>query len=55
MPIAILTRMREAENRQFENYIGNIKVFKKRRGTQVAEGPGLLNPKSPDEKSKPRR
>ena len=32
-----------AENRQFENDIENIRVFKKRRGTQVAEGAGLLN------------
>ncbi len=32
-----------AENRQFENDIGKIRVFKKRRGTQVAEGAGLLN------------
>ena len=33
----------EAGNRQFENDIGNIRVFGKRRGTQVAEGAGLLN------------
>lgn len=34
---------REAENKQFENDIENIRVFQKRRGTQVAEGAGLLN------------
>ena len=44
-----------AENRQFENDTENIRFFEKRRGTQVAEGAGLLKRKIPDEKSKPRR
>ncbi|NVM54976.1 MAG: hypothetical protein HWN66_14825 [Candidatus Helarchaeota archaeon] len=45
----------QAENRKFENRIEKIRLFRKRRGTQMAEGAGLLKRKIPDEKSKPRR
>ena len=33
----------EAENKRLENHIEKIRAFQKRRGTQVAEGAGLLN------------